>query len=50
MEAGPSSKQIARELELSEGTARNYLTSAIGKLEARNRSEAASKARSKGWS
>lgn len=48
-EAGLSSKQIARELELSEGTVRNYLSSAIGKLEARNRTEAASKARAKGW-
>ena len=40
---------IARELKLSEGTVRNYLSEAIGKLSARNRSEAARLARQKGW-
>ncbi|MCX4239275.1 response regulator transcription factor [Paraliomyxa miuraensis] len=48
-EAGLTTKQISTELDLSEGTVRNYLSSAIGKLEAANRFEAASRARSKGW-
>ncbi|MEM7151919.1 MAG: response regulator transcription factor [Myxococcota bacterium] len=48
-ENGLSTEQIAHELELSVGTVRNYLSSAIGKLGAKNRAEAASKARSKGW-
>lgn len=40
---------IARELKLSEGTVRNYLSEAIGKLGAANRVEAARIARQKGW-
>ncbi len=48
-ESGATTGQIARALELSEGTVRNYLSSAIGKLGARNRAEAASRARDKGW-
>lgn len=48
-EAGRSSKDIADQLGLSEGTVRNYLSSAMGKLDARNRIEAATKARAKGW-
>ena len=48
-EAGISTKQMATELNLSEGTVRNYLSSAMGKLEAGNRVEAARKAREKGW-
>jgi two-component system response regulator DesR len=46
---GSSSAQIAQELHLSEGTVRNYLSEAIGKLGAANRVEAARKAREKGW-
>jgi two-component system response regulator DesR len=46
---GRSSAQIAQELHLSEGTVRNYLSEAIGKLGAANRVEAARKAREKGW-
>lgn len=46
---GRSSVQIAQELHLSEGTVRNYLSEAIGKLGAANRVEAARKAREKGW-
>lgn len=46
---GFASEAIARELELSEGTVRNYLSEAIGKLGARNRVEAARLARQKGW-
>jgi two-component system response regulator DesR len=41
--------EIARELYLSEGTVRNYLSSAIRKLGARNRAEAVRIADEKGW-
>ena len=47
--AGGSTPDIAEKLNLSEGTVRNYLSSAIGKLGARNRAEAAAKAKDKGW-
>jgi two-component system response regulator DesR len=40
---------IARTLFLSEGTVRNYLSSAIGKTSARTRVEAARVAEEKGW-
>ena len=46
---GRSGAEIARELKLSEGTVRNYLSETIGKLGARNRLEAARLARQKGW-
>jgi two-component system, NarL family, response regulator DesR len=46
---GQSSDAIARALKLSEGTVRNYLSEAIGKLGARNRVEAARLARQRGW-
>lgn len=46
---GLSGADIARQLELSEGTVRNYLSESIGKLGARNRVEAARLARQKGW-
>ncbi len=46
---GATSGQIAAELHLSEGTVRNYLSEAIGKLGANNRVEAARIARDKGW-
>ena len=46
---GLSGGEIAETLKLSEGTVRNYLSEAIGKLGARNRVEAARLARSKGW-
>ena len=48
-DAGLSTKQMAVQLALTEGTVRNYLSSAIGKLDAGSRSEAARKAREKGW-
>lgn len=46
---GASNAEIARALELSEGTVRNYLSEAISKLGAANRTEAARIARQKGW-
>ncbi len=46
---GRSTAAIAAELHLSEGTVRNYLSEAIGKLGAENRVEAARLAREKGW-
>ena len=46
---GLSGAEIARQLKLSEGTVRNYLSESIGKLGARNRVEAARIARQKGW-
>jgi two-component system response regulator DesR len=46
---GLAGEAIARELKLSEGTVRNYLSEAIGKLGAANRVEAARLARQKGW-
>ncbi|MGA9854473.1 MAG: response regulator transcription factor [Gammaproteobacteria bacterium] len=46
---GLVSAEIAKQLSLSEGTVRNYLSEAIGKLGAVNRIEAARIARQKGW-
>jgi two-component system response regulator DesR len=46
---GASIADIAGTLFLSEGTVRNYLSTAIQKLGARNRVEAAHAAREKGW-
>jgi len=46
---GQTSSEIAGGLHLSEGTVRNYLSEAIGKLGAANRTEAARLARQKGW-
>jgi two-component system response regulator DesR len=41
--------EIAQRLHLSEGTVRNYLSAAIGKAGARNRTEAWRVARDRGW-
>jgi len=46
---GQAGAEIAEQLELSEGTVRNYLSDAISKLGAKNRVEAARIARVKGW-
>lgn len=48
-EEGASSPDIAQRLDLSEGTVRNYLSTAISKLGVSNRIEAARLARQKGW-
>lgn len=46
---GATGAEIARDLELAEGTVRNYLSEAISKLGASNRVEAARIARERGW-
>jgi two-component system response regulator DesR len=46
---GASNAQIAKRLHLAEGTVRNYLSTAMAKLGARNRTEAVNLARSRGW-
>lgn len=46
---GMSAGDIAGQLNLSQGTVRNYLSEAIGKLGVGNRIEAARLARQKGW-
>ncbi|MGA9342673.1 MAG: response regulator transcription factor [Rhodanobacteraceae bacterium] len=46
---GKSSGDIAQQLNLSQGTVRNYLSEAIGKLGVGNRIEAFRLARQKGW-
>jgi two-component system response regulator DesR len=46
---GRSSSEIARQVHLSEGTVRNYLSEAISKLGAGNRVEAYRLARDAGW-
>ena len=46
---GGTVADIARKLYLSEGTVRNYLSSAIGKTDTRTRAEAARVAESRGW-
>jgi len=48
-QGGASVAEIARALFLSEGTVRNYLSSAIQKLEVSNRTEAARLAEEQGW-
>jgi two-component system response regulator DesR len=46
---GVSTGDVAKQLHLSSGTVRNYLSEAIDKLGASNRIEAARIAKSKGW-
>lgn len=46
---GRTSAEIARQVHLSEGTVRNYLSEAISKLNAGNRVEAFRLARDAGW-
>jgi two-component system, NarL family, response regulator DesR len=48
-EDGSPVAEVARRLFLSEGTVRNYLSSAISKTGARNRIEALRLARDQGW-
>ncbi|MCY8495018.1 two-component system response regulator YvfU [Bacillus inaquosorum] len=46
---GKTTKDITFELYLSQGTVRNYISEIIQKLDAKNRTEAASIAEEKGW-
>ncbi|WP_017547768.1 response regulator transcription factor [Salinicoccus carnicancri] len=46
---GGRTKAVARELHLSDGTVRNYVSIILDKLEVDNRIEAITKARNKGW-
>jgi two-component system response regulator DesR len=46
--AGAGNAEIAARLHLAEGTVRNYLSTAMTKLGARNRTEAANTARDRG--
>ncbi|WP_329271299.1 response regulator transcription factor [Streptomyces sp. NBC_01451] len=46
---GATNAELAKTLHLSQGTVRNYLSTAIQKLTARNRTEAVRIAREKGW-
>ncbi|OKK20737.1 MerR family transcriptional regulator [Streptomyces sp. CB00455] len=48
-ESGATNAELAQRLHLSQGTVRNYLSTAIQKLAARNRAEAVRTAREKGW-
>jgi two-component system response regulator DesR len=47
--SGAAAASVARELHLTEGTVRNYLSTAMQKLDATNRVEAALLAEEKGW-
>lgn len=49
VEGGGTIADIARTLYLSQGTVRNHVSSAILKMDARTRAEAASLARAAGW-
>jgi len=46
---GKSTRAISQQLHLAEGTVRNYLSEAIGELQAANRIEAYRLARQQGW-
>ncbi|RDI41860.1 response regulator transcription factor [Falsibacillus pallidus] len=46
---GKTTKEITSELYLSSGTVRNYISEILQKLDAKNRTEAASIAKQKGW-
>lgn len=46
---GATNAELATRLHLSQGTVRNYLSTAIQKLAVRNRAEAVRAAREKGW-
>jgi len=49
VEGGGTIADIAHSLHLSQGTVRNHVSSAMLKMEARTRAEAASLARAAGW-
>ncbi|MFC5465446.1 response regulator transcription factor [Lederbergia graminis] len=47
--SGKTSKEISKELFLSSGTVRNYMSEILQKLEAKNKIEAIAKAEEMGW-
>lgn len=47
--AGETSKEIAQNLFLSAGTVRNYMSEILQKLQSKNKIEAISEAKEKGW-
>ena len=49
MARGASNQEIADTLVVSLGTAKSHLTHIMGKLQARNRTEAVARARELGW-
>lgn len=49
VEDGASNTDVARRLNLAEGTVRNYLSTVLAKTDTRNRAEAARFARERGW-
>ncbi|OAH59543.1 MULTISPECIES: response regulator transcription factor [Bacillaceae] len=46
---GKNTKQIAEELQIKNGTVRNYISTIFDKLEVKNRIEAISQSKEKGW-
>jgi two-component system, NarL family, response regulator DesR len=46
---GRNTKEIAEELKLKSGTVRNYISTILDKLEVKNRIEAISRSKEKGW-
>ncbi|MBO0995004.1 response regulator transcription factor [Bacillus sp. SD088] len=46
---GKTAKEISRQLYLSAGTVRNYMSEVLQKLEAKNKIEAIARAQEKGW-
>lgn len=50
MAEGKSTRQIADQLQLTNGTVRNYISSILEKLEVNNRIEAITRFKEKGWS
>ena len=46
---GKSTKEIAKELFITTGTVRNYISTILDKLEVGNRIEAISRFKEKGW-
>ena len=46
---GKNTKEIADELALKSGTVRNYISTILDKLEVKNRIEAISRSKEKGW-
>jgi two-component system, NarL family, response regulator DesR len=46
---GKNTKEIADELKLKTGTVRNYISTILDKLEVKNRIEAITHSKEKGW-